>query len=174
MDVFVEEIVRKRKTFSDIIKVLGLVLAATVVALIVFVVVLPMAPQFGSGLFLVVVLGYYGAYWLATSLNLEYEYSLVGHEIDVDKIMNRKKRKRLTTVDIKKIDSFGYKGSKTHEYQKFLADISVKKIYACEDKSAENCFFVVYFEDSVKKMLVFSPTEKIVELIEKMAPKKIV
>ncbi len=174
MDIFVEEIVRKRKTFSDIIKVLGLVLAATVIAVIVFGVVLPMAPQFGSGLFLLVVLGYYGAYWLATSLNLEYEYSLVSHEIDVDKIINRKKRKRLTTVDIKRIEAFGYKGSNSHEYQKFLADISVKKIYACEDKAAEDCFFAVYFEDSVKKMLVFSPTQKIVELIEKMAPKKIV
>lgn len=173
MDIFVEEIVRKRKTFSDIIKVLGLVLAATIIAAIVFTVVLPMAPQFGSGLFLLVILAYYGAYWLATSLNLEYEYSLVSHEIDVDKIMNRKKRKRLTTVDIKKVDAFGYRDSNNHEYQKFLGDISIKKIYACEDKSAEN-FFVVYFEDSVKKMLIFSPTNKIVELIEKMAPKKIV
>ena len=172
MDIFVEEIVRKRKTFSDIIKVLGLVLAATIFAAIIFMVVLPMAPQFGSVLFLVIVAGYYGAYWLATSLNLEYEYSLVSHEIDVDKIMNRKKRKRLTTVDIKKIDAFGYKDSKSHEYQKFLADVSVKKIYACEDKTAGDCFFVVYFEDSLKKMLVFSPTDKIVELIEKMAPKK--
>lgn len=174
MDIFVEEIVRKRKTFSDIIKVLGLALVATVIAVIICRNVLPMAPQFGSGLLLLIVLVYYGAYWLATSLNLEYEYSLVSHEIDVDKIINRKKRKRLTTVDIKRIDVFGYKGSNAHEYQKFLADVSVKKIYACEDKTSENCFFVVYFEDSIRKMLVFSPTDKIVELIEKMAPKKIV
>ncbi len=173
MDVFVEEIVRKRKTGTDIIKVLGLVLAATLIAAVVFMFVVPIAPQFGSGLFLLVVLAYYGAYWLATSLNLEYEYSLVGHEIDVDKIINRKKRKKLTTVDIKRVEAFGCKGSDNHEYQKFLADIAIKKVYACHDKRAEDCYFVVYFENSVRTMLIFSPTEKIVELIEKMAPKKI-
>ena len=139
MDVFVEEIVRKRKTGTDIIKVLGLVLAATLIAAVVFMFVVPIAPQFGSGLFLLVVLAYYGAYWLATSLNLEYEYSLVGHEIDVDKIINRKKRKKLTTVDIKRVEAFGYKGSDNHEYQKFLADIAINDFnYSIETYKTED------------------------------------
>ncbi len=172
MDIFIEEMVERKRTAKDVAIVFGLMVLSVIFAYLLLVVVLPLIPQFGSILFLLTAGVIYLAYRFSMSFNVEYEYSLVKNEIDIDKIMNRRKRKRLTTVNIKGLEAFGY-CDKNHEYEKFAGDISVKKIYACEKKNNENNYFVVYFENSIKVMTVFSPSEKIVEVIEKLNPKRV-
>ena len=171
MDIFIEEMVERKRTAKDVAIVFGLMVLSVIFAYLLLVEVFSLIPQLGSVLFLLTAGVIYIAYRFSMSLNVEYEYLLVKNEIDIDKIMNRKKRKRLTTVNLKGLEAFGRCGG-NREYERLSGDISVKKIYACKKKNDENNYFVVYFENSMRVMTVFSPSEKIVEVIEKLNPKR--
>ena len=47
----------------------------------------------------------YGLWWLLTSLNIEYEYSVTNGDIDIDQITAKRKRKRIVSVSGAKIES---------------------------------------------------------------------
>lgn len=170
MDIFVEEMVKRKKSAIDGFVMLGAVVLgiALVFALLTFV---PAQFMF-FGLLLVAVVVYY-TYRVVLSFNVEYEYSLVNTEIDIDKIENQRRRKRLTTATIKGLEVFGFCKDKTDEYDKYKNDTQVKKVFACSEKTSLDNYFFVYFENGVKKMLIFNPSEKIVSVIEKFNPKKI-
>ena len=174
MDIFIEEMVECRKSFLQNLATFGLVILSVVVAFVLMFVLAPMVgPQFGTIMPLVAMGIFYLAYKVVTAQNIEYEYSMVNTEIDVDKIINRKNRKRLTTAKVTGLEAFGVCNEKKGEYEKYLADISVKKIFASADKKSAENYFIVYYDESIKTMLVFSPSEKITEMIEKFNPKRV-
>lgn len=171
MDIFIEEMVKKQKNGVYYAKLLGLgLLCAFLVALLVGV-ILPIFPGFAPIIFLAAAGCIYGTYYLVTAEALEFEYSLVNNEIDIDKIVNRKKRKHVTTANLRALDGFGT--AKNPDFARYLRDSGVKKLYVCRDKNADDVFFLVYSENTVKKMLIFSPSENIIDIIVKYNPKKV-
>ena len=95
--------VKKKVGPKDILICLG---ASVLAALILFIglmltPVLPMLP------FLVLCGVVYGLYWVISSRSVEYEYSITNGDIAVDKITNRRSRKRLTSFDAKAIEEMG-------------------------------------------------------------------
>lgn len=170
MEIFIEQIVSKKKSVFDIVLVFVLLTAATGVAFLLFNFSY-MYPSFGTVLFLAIAAVYYFSYTFAVSRNLEYEYSMVNHEIDIDKIMNRKKRKRITTLNVRKMECFGKK-SKSSDFNKYYSDVAIKKLYACEDKNDDELYFAVFVNDGTKFMLLFNPKEEIVEKIVKFNPRE--
>ncbi|MBR5613944.1 MAG: hypothetical protein IKW64_01395 [Clostridia bacterium] len=169
MEIFVEEMVAKKKTAAFFARTLGLVAACFVAVMFLMTVVTALVPAFAPFVFLVSAAAVYGTYILITAGNVEFEYSLVNNEIDVDKIMSRRKRKRLTTANLRELEAFGTKANP--DYERYLKDPSAKKIFACEDKNADNVFFLVYNENTLKKMLIFSPGEKITAVVARFNPK---
>lgn len=169
MDIFVEHMVKRKKTVMDYIKVLAVLVVGLFLVLIVPVIA-AVFPSMGSLTLVLVILIVYLMYKLITSINLEYEYILTNSEMDVDKIINLRTRKKVAEINFHKIDFFG-KVSST-EYSKYLKDNSIKKIFACRDiKDVETCF-VVYENDDGKMMLVFSPSEKMIKNISMLNPLK--
>ena len=55
-----------------------------------------------------------GAIWLLGSFGIEYEYIITNNEMDIDKIIGRRKRKRMITVDFKRADKDAYYLVVTH------------------------------------------------------------
>ena len=49
----------------------------------------------------------YGAYFLITNQSVEYEYAVTNDEMDVDKIIAKRKRVHLITVSTKTFEAFG-------------------------------------------------------------------
>ncbi len=170
MEIFIEEMVRKTKTSRDYLLMGGIVALAAVLVFIMVGVLMPMFSAFGSIIFLLAAGVIYGAYYLIVSSNLEYEYSLVNTEIDIDKIMNKTRRKRITTASIRGLEAFGTKNSP--DYNRYLTNSVVSKIYACSDKNADDVFFMVYNQGEKKNMLIFNPSERIIEQIAKRNPQK--
>lgn len=98
MDSFFEQIVKKRKTVADWLLTVIVILLALVAMAAAFVFV----PSF----FVILVVGIgYGAWWLITNQNVEYEYCVTNGDIDIDQITARRKRKRLVSVAGRKIES---------------------------------------------------------------------
>ena len=104
-DVFVEWLVKRRKSGLDWAMILGSLVLSVVLLLVSFHVAVlvnfPMIPYF---LFFGCA---YGVYWIISQLNLEFEYSFTNGDITVDKIINKKKRKRVVSFDAKNVEAIG-------------------------------------------------------------------
>lgn len=98
MDSFFEQIIKKKKTAADWL----LTVLVIVLALVVLFAVFLFLPDF---LFIALVGVGYGAWWLITNQNVEYEYCVTNGDVDVDQITAQRKRKRLVSVAGRKIES---------------------------------------------------------------------
>lgn len=171
MDIFVEQLVKKKRGIKDLLTVLASILGMLVVLWIV-----PFAfviPGVGFALFALCVIFIYLLYFLITSINQEYEYCFTNGILDVDKIINMRKRKKMLEINVRKMEMMGSKTSA--EFGKYMADSNVKKVYACTHKAAEDLCFLVFPEESGKNiMLLFNPNEKIIDAIRRYNPQKVV
>lgn len=172
MDIFVEYMVKKKRKATDYLAQLGLVVLGLLLIFGIFGILMAIVPQFSSIILLIVV----GIGWLdwrlITSFNVEYEYSLVNGEMDVDKIISARKRKRLTSVRVRGLEAFGR--CEGREFDSYLRNNGVEKIYACRDKADSGAIYAVYLENERRKMLVFNPSEKMIGEINKLNPRKTV
>lgn len=96
MDSFCEQIVQKKKGTKEWLIIVATVLLSLVIIFVAFLV----------GLWLVALLAVgWGAWWLITNQNVEFEYCVTNGDIDVDQITARRKRKRLVSVAGRKVES---------------------------------------------------------------------
>ena len=172
MDIFIEEIVKKENRLSDKLLMFGVDAVCVVAVVLLYTVVLPIFIQFAPIIFLLIAAIVYITYLFSVGFNLEYEYALVNFELDVDKISGKKRRKKLTMVNLQDIEAFGRRDA--FEFEKNLKDSGVKKVFACKNTADSDVYFLIYTEKTVKKMLVFSPSEKMASVIEKLNPQGVV
>ncbi len=160
MSDFIEYIVEKRRTFADIFK--GAVAVIVGFILVAVLVLLRISPTVTTLLVAGVV---YVAYKISTSSNIEYEYIFTNNEMDVDRIVNKKSRKRLITINIRRVDEF--EKCDGHRENRYANDGNIKVINACRDKS-EGCYYMTFTDDGGRGILFFTPNEKIEEYIRKI------
>ena len=113
MDIFLEHIVKRKKGGREFAVIIG-VLLALLALLCVSMVLLLVFPAFSTILFLIAAGLIFGAYWLITKQNVEYEYIVTNGDIDVDRIEHRRKRKRLMSVHCKTFDIIAPVGDPEH------------------------------------------------------------
>ena len=102
MDTFTEELVVKKNTSKDIAKLVIYLLAIFTVPLIFILLGITV-----NGYFIIVALcaaffAVYGSYYLVTGLYKEFEYAVTNSNITVDKVIAKRNRKRVISVDIKR------------------------------------------------------------------------
>ncbi len=166
MDVFIEHLVKKRSTGADMAKKIGLVLAVLLVVVACFMLV---PPQFLMFAFLIICGAVYGAYWLISGMNVEYEYILTNGEIDVDKIVAQRKRKRLLNVHSKTFEAFGPYKAAEHANRDYD-----NRILACESEDSENVYYATFRHRTLGYcLLVFNPDERIIKGIKSYLPRTI-
>lgn len=166
MDNFAEQLVKKQPTSADNIKKIliygGGILLTAVLLIISFL-------QLGSmismlGLVLAAGTGY-GTYFLGQSSYVEYEYTITNGELDIDKIIAKKKRVPLVTADVKKFSAFG-------QYSEDLPETSDMTVVISSDNIASHEYYADFeHEEFGKTRLVFSPDEKMLENIKKSLPR---
>lgn len=169
MDVFIEYMVKRKKSAADYIKILATLILGLVLIFVVSV-VFAAIPYITSFILLAVAGVIYAMYHLITSVNVEYEYALTNNELDVDAIINTRKRKRLTTANLRQVECWGRKSDRSFESN--FQNKSIKKIVACEDIKDPDTYFMVYYNDDERNMLLFNPNEKILKKIELLNPQR--
>lgn len=171
MDLFYEQLVKKQRTWVDFVKIALCIVAAIV---LVYVLVIGLAiPYIGFFVFIVCCALIYLLWLLITATNLEYEYTFTNGDLDVDKIINVRKRKRMTSLNARAIELMSWKGASQHEFERYLNAQDIKKVYACENRQADEVYYVIYMDDSDKKMLLFNPNEKIRQGFKRYNPQKV-
>lgn len=156
MDVFVEQIVKKRSTTKDIAVIAGIILAALILCF-AFAIILPMfVPALGAISLFLVAGTIFGAYWLITSMDLEFEYASTNGDLTIDKIIHRRKRKRIINLDSKDIESMGKYQAADHAQKSYD-----KRINTARDESAEDCWYITMRHNKFGHILLtFSPDER--------------
>lgn len=163
-DVFIEQIVKKRNGPKEILRNAGIVLAGLLIAGAIFFLLLcsfPYKEHIGMIVFLIFVGVLYYTWYIVSGLNLEYEYIFTNGEMDVDKISNKRKRKRMTTIKMSRVESL------TEFDPTSFVKIRYEHVYsAVSSMKAANIWFMEYSNrEGEKCCLIFTPSEKMLEAI---------
>lgn len=159
MDNIAEQLVQKKRTGADLAKKILISVGAVLIA--TFFMILAMQGMFTMVIFAVLVLG--GGVWLMSGFGIEYEYIITNNEMDIDKIIGRRKRKRLITVDISRAEEFTPYPPK----EDITADATV---HAYTGAETDAYCLVVNHSDYGKIKLIFNPNEKMREAIMQEIP----
>ncbi len=164
MDNICEQNVQKARTTGDTaLTVLILFFAALIAAACVF---------FGiiTGILLIMIIPAFGAgalgVWLTGNLNIEYEYILTNNEMDIDKIIGKRKRKRMITVDI----------SKSLEFEAYPPKDEISRdvtVYAGTGLSNDSACLLTEHSDYGKVLVVFNPNKKMREAMAQEMPRNL-
>ena len=164
MDIFCEYIVKKQRNVKDFLVIIG----GYILAFVLTVLFLGIGAKYFNGLALLVICAFwYGAYQLAKSRYIEYEYALTNNELDVDKIVAKKRRKRILTIDFHNIELCA-KADSEH-----MNDSQTAKQYDFTGESENDIYFVDYTNDSGRVRVLFQPTDRMKESIRLINPRNV-
>ena len=180
MVVFIEELVKKKKESKDYIFLGILIFTGILISVLLLVLMLfgtlalgSMGQLAGSIGMLLVAGVWYAVFIIFNSRSVEYEYVVVNNNLDIDKIMAKKRRKKLLELDIKDITFMACIDDKENNSSYKNIDKTAKII----DLSAKNpnlyTYFIDYSVDGKREIVLFQPTSKMVEALWKFNPKAI-
>lgn len=165
MDSFNEQLVVRKNNAKHVVKLIVLLLLIFAVPAIFF---LLGYFNIGTRYFVIVSIcamffAIYGSYYLVTGLYVEYEYAVTNSNITIDKITAKRSRKRIISVDIKKINTMRKLADADIEGKSFKKVFNASAtengddVYACEmhlEKFNGDC------------LLFFSPDQKTLETMK--------
>ena len=153
MDSFVEQIVVKKKTWAQVLTV------AVVCMIAVFLIAVSILLVRIMGLLSAIIITavFYGAWYLLTAQNIEYEYCITNDTIDIDCIIAQRKRKRMVSVSGKKIEAAGkYVPA---EWENRQMD---RTVVAAPSKDEDNLYYFTYrSKKNGNTLVVFQPDERV-------------
>ena len=163
MDNFAEQLVKKNETSSDKTKRLLMTVGGTVLTAVLalfgfFTIGNPVLSLLG---FLLAVGAGYGTFFIVQSSHIEYEYAFTNGELDIDKIIAKRKRKPLLSVEVRKFTDFGKYSDDPEETAEMTVVISFDNI------ASHEYYADFQHDDYGLTRLVFSPNEKMLENIKR-------
>lgn len=148
-DIFIEQIIKRQITSITIIKRIFIIIGVVVTLLMSVLIPMPINLIVQVGIF-------YLAYQLYMNSKIEYEYIFTSGILDVDKIINQTKRKKIISIDVKDIEIMAPLQSKLHQ-EKLK---SVNKKYDCSTgEVTDNTYFIIFIANKERVNLVFSPSD---------------
>ena len=164
MDIYCEYMVKRKKQKIDYVLEAVLVVIAIYFSLIAF----AMMQLFKSFTLLVIAAIWYGAIYLIRRKNIEYEYTLTNNILDIDRIFAQKSRKRITSIDIAKIDYIRPVEQQDYEKSPELSDH-----YICECKESKNTYVMVFARDGKVHRVFFTPNDKMKKGFKQLNPSRV-
>ncbi len=169
MDIFVEQLVKRRMTAKDIVK---LILCITAVSIIVPLMLLFSASAFGT-LFLLIGAGLLYFIWIFShTVSVEYEYCFTNGALDIDRVYAARRRKPFVALNAREIEYMAPVSDRA--YRNYFENTRIKKIYACSSLKDEGVYFVIFENQGDKSMLFFNPNDKIKDGFRRLNPQKVV
>ncbi len=169
MDIFCEQIVKKKKSTFEKLTVLLIWLAGWFVCVGLVLLGLSFPAYFMLAL-LAAAGVVFGVFKLTSRFNLEYEYSVTNGVLDVDKIINRSDRKRMISATINTFDRFEVYDDARMISEKDRYDLTVT---AVADPQGEDELYVAAFRHPVKGRvrIVFQPNQKVLDTVIAALPR---
>lgn len=160
-DVFVEQIVKRKISGVGILIRIGVTVLAIAACCTI-----PILGVFG---FAITALFVYLAYLGFVYTSLEYEYSFVNGELTIDKIMGKRRRKHITTYDIKNAEIIAPMGNE--EIRRRFDDLA-KLDYSSHFKNEDKEYGMIIEEegDVGTFLVIIEPDERIINAMYHVRP----
>lgn len=155
MDIFCEYMVKRKKGAKEIIQAATVIFTAIFITLLLFVYL----PQIS---FVLMCGTWYGAWWLISRTDTEFEYIVTSTILDVDKITAKRSRKRILSVDLKEILSCAPLDGASSE--------NIKTIDATPRGIEDGVYAVDFDKNATKTRLLIKPNKKMLANIRKASP----
>jgi hypothetical protein len=169
MDMYSEYIIKHKKNTKDYLIIVGYILLGVILSLLsLMLTMLFKYPLFGIA-FLLIACIWYGVYVFSATRNVEYEYIFTNGEMDIDKIIAKRGRKRVLSINFKEIERCAciHDPKFKHEYE----NDSQRKVYDFSSgKETEQVYFVDYRTEEGTKRMLIEPPEKMIEQIRQTNP----
>ncbi len=108
------------------------------------------------------------SYFLGLYTEVEYEYTYVDRELQVDRILGRSRRKRMETLDLNQLEILAPLNS--HQLDGYRGRMKDCRDYSSgEVKQPEGRFFLA----AGNRNLIIEPSEAMVKLIGSISPRKV-
>ena len=147
-DVLYEHIVARKSGPLDLIKKILLIFSLVIILFVAY------ALFHSIGILFALLLGFLIYNFVFTRLNVEYEYTLLNHDMDVDAIYSRQKRKRILSFDYQKAEIIAPKGSPR------LNAINIEKTYDFSSgDETEKTFAIVVNIDRKRTCVIVEPDQ---------------
>lgn len=166
MDNFAEQLVKKNLTASEKTKNTAITVAGITgtIILILFGLLAIGRPVLSVIGFLLAVGAGYFTFNNIQSSYIEYEYTFTNGELDIDKIIAKKKRKALISIEVNKFTDFG-------EYNDNIEEPDNMTVVMSSDNIASHEYYADFQHDDYGlTRLVFAPNEKILDNIKRYLP----
>ncbi len=165
MDIFMEKIVKRKKTGADYAITAGIVILA-----IVLFMVLASFPILTSFIpFIVAAIGYL-AYMFIRNRSIEYEYIVTNGDLDIDMIIAQRKRKRIFSGSCKDFEIVAKMTSGQYDHN--MQNIK-KRVNAVTSMQSPDIYFILLVKDGEKMLVFFEPHAKMIESFKKYIPRKV-
>jgi hypothetical protein len=164
-DIFVEELVVRRRGLGSLLLSVGIVAVALALLLAVWLFV----PFISSVLMLLIL---FGAYLAIKFQYVEYEYSFTNGDLDIDKIMAKRKRQRVIEINHKQIQVMA---PYTAEYESETKAYKVSQVLdTSSSKNAAGRWFFIYEKtDGSYAFVVMQPSKALREAMKKYLRSKV-
>jgi len=159
-DYYTEQLIKKVVSIKDIMIKAGLITATALVLLVAL-----MAPIFGALFIVMIVLD---VILFRRLNNVEYEYLYVNGELDIDKIINKAKRKRMFSMNISDLEIIVPSGSADLNSYK---NIKILNFSSMRRKS--KTYEMILIKGGEKLRVIFEPNQAILEGMRMLAPRKV-
>ena len=163
MDGIREQLVRKPNDPSDGIKRVLILIGALLAAIVVLTVILTVGNALLTELGILLAIGIlWGGWWLTGSLNVEYEYTVFSGELQIDKIVNKRSRKTLCTLNLRTAETF-------YRSEKHIQNATEINVCGEGDK------YSIEYSDTQhgKTVLIFTPDERTLAAVTPYLPRAI-
>ena len=180
MDFYIEELVKKNKEAKDYVLTALMIFLGIIISIVFFFALLLFAPSFGAFSQIVGTIGlliiagiWYLIYLLNDSRSVEYEYIVINSSLDIDKIMAKKRRKKMLEMDIKDATIMACIDDSENNAVYKNIDNSVKvQDYSAKSKNL-NTYFIEYSADGKREIVLFQPTSKMVDALWQFNPRAV-
>lgn len=161
---FKEYLIKQNKSPKDVAAQVGIVAGAIVLTLILL--------SIGGSLIgpILIVGIIFGAAFLFSKFSREYEYILTNNELDIDVIYNRSKRKRVTTIDMKKIEIMASIEDASHKGD---LEKGTKTINASDNSNGANTYAIIGQTQFGLTKVLITPNDEFLKELHRQAPNKV-
>ena len=173
LDTFIEQMIKRKLGAKDYLIMTGVCLLGII---LVFACIFDFLFTHYTGMLFVLLIGgvVFGAYKLIRFRSLEFEYNFTNGDLTVDKIIDRSRRKRVVSFDVKNTFEMG---RLTDSNYPALSQRSVgEKYYAgvsADGVSEDSWYMLGEKKGGGTFLLFFDPNERVLDSIREFLPRQV-
>lgn len=165
-DLYLEELIKKKRTGKDmVLRALLMALTAVLVVLALLtwnlIITIPAIALCIADIF------------IFPRFNVEWEYQYVNGELDVDRILNRSKRKRLASFDVANAELIAPANSHRFDYYNNSSKIKINNYTSCDPERERLAYAMLISGKEGLTKVLFEPSEQMVKDMRIKAPRKV-